>query len=362
MYRAERRTWLRWAQTAAAVICAPLIWNGCGKTSAGAGSGETHFLELCDAKCDADFECLCGVCTIACTSDDACIRIRSDARCIPSDCGAERVCGLPCVGDHCATADAGTRDGGNFPNNDAASDLDAHSDRGVPPSTANDAEDAACTTSDGSSCYRPACLSAYSTCTLADTCAVANCGGFTFDESGCVRAKCQSDADCSPDERCALVSPDDMSCYEGDAGECICVTSQVYFLDWRCEPESIAGPRGEFQQLEIVEAASFTGSTGISSWTVTPDGHVEFSKNGVAGSAELTSLDHEDVLNPLVEGSALRVAMRDGIQCDPPPTDIEVTFRLQLSTQTLEHDETGCALVGPDNNVFSQLYQLVKRY
>jgi hypothetical protein len=49
--------------------------GGCGKaTSAPALGGETHWLEHCDggAACGPGLECVCGVCTTACTEDASC--------------------------------------------------------------------------------------------------------------------------------------------------------------------------------------------------------------------------------------------------------------------------------------------------
>src|SRR5262245_11898642 len=40
----------------------------CGQTT-GPGSGETHFLQRCEATCPGDYQCLCGVCTKPCEAD-----------------------------------------------------------------------------------------------------------------------------------------------------------------------------------------------------------------------------------------------------------------------------------------------------
>lgn len=70
--------------------------------------GETHFLRWCGpegAECGPGLLCLCGVCTRACSEQDACGAF-PDAACVPigsmSACGEEQepgVCDVPCAND-----------------------------------------------------------------------------------------------------------------------------------------------------------------------------------------------------------------------------------------------------------------------
>jgi hypothetical protein len=208
-------------------------------------------------------------------------------------------------------------------------------------------------------------------CSRSDFCDIADCGGLYIDENGCRRIDCQSDVDCAVDERCTslVIGPytgllNNFCGYASPDGTCWCppTSPPPQVVTW-CDPETIAGPRGDFQQLDIVEATGPCppGETCSSSWTITPDGHVDFSKNGVIGSANLSTADRDLVLQE-VDSPELRVGLRDGPTCDPPPTDVGVTFRLQLSTETLERDVTGCAISGPSGNVFELLFDLAQRY
>lgn len=76
------------ATTKSALLMALLLSAGVLSAASGCGEatnkprtaeGETHWLEVCgaNADCDADYECLCGVCTQPCT--DTC---SGDARCV----------------------------------------------------------------------------------------------------------------------------------------------------------------------------------------------------------------------------------------------------------------------------------------
>jgi hypothetical protein len=75
----------------------------------------TNWLERCDAAadCEGAGDCLCGVCTISCTSNAQCSAVGQDVRCTAADeasCGA----GAPdsiCLGEPSSRADASTSNG-----------------------------------------------------------------------------------------------------------------------------------------------------------------------------------------------------------------------------------------------------------
>jgi len=69
-----------------------------------------------------------------------------------------------------------------------------------------------------------------------------------------------------------------------------------------------------------------------------------------------------DLLHLIADGPELRAALRDGIACDPPVSDVFITFRLKFGTETLERLATGCATTGPSGNVFQRLFQLLSTY
>src|SRR6185295_8702123 len=80
----------------------------CFKSSPRVGS-ETHFMQLCSSdSCGAGLSCICGVCTAACKSDDACKDLADGASCESTDadstaCGEStppaRVCDARCGRD-----------------------------------------------------------------------------------------------------------------------------------------------------------------------------------------------------------------------------------------------------------------------
>ncbi len=79
-----------------------LGWSGCG-TATTSSSGETHFLMGCVGGCEEGFECLCGVCTLACDDDAACSGVAPRASCVEAAadvCGGEAsVCDQQCESD-----------------------------------------------------------------------------------------------------------------------------------------------------------------------------------------------------------------------------------------------------------------------
>lgn len=57
---------------------------GCGSSrTEPQTSTETHFLRYCDGDCGRDFDCVCGVCTRACTGTLDCSDLTSNTQCVP---------------------------------------------------------------------------------------------------------------------------------------------------------------------------------------------------------------------------------------------------------------------------------------
>lgn len=214
---------------------------------------------------------------------------------------------------------------------------------------------------DFNTCDRPP----LSTCRPPDMCEVRDCGGLEYDENGCHRAGCQTDGNCTESERCvALPCVDSSACaYAATSGICQCGGPAICLSGNTCNPVSAVGPRGEWQRFEVHQGAGpcAPGESCTWTWTVTPDGRVDFDKNGMTGSAVLSDNDQMD-LERLIDGPELRVALRDGIQCDGPPTDVGVDLRLVLPMQTLDREATGCAISGPEGNILQRVFQLVTAY
>lgn len=72
-------------------------------TSSPSVSGESHFLTPCvdSDECAAGLECLCGLCTVACETDETCAAAVTGAHCVdPAACeGGARICILGCETD-----------------------------------------------------------------------------------------------------------------------------------------------------------------------------------------------------------------------------------------------------------------------
>jgi hypothetical protein len=299
----------RWFRIGALAIAAPL-WACSGRTQT---SGETHFL-ACSTNTDCAvlgtaFECQAGECRDT----------------TPGDGGSTGAGG---------STDAGGSTGTGGTSGDAASDFEVCGTHGPP-----------------------------STCNLADTCKSLGCGGLEFDENACRRADCAMDGDCPADQRCvALECGSALSCAYSDQGMCNCSGLTICLAGHACNPVGTVGPRGTWQQIEILQGAGPcpAGQPCTWTWTVAPDGTVSANKNGTASEAQLSDVDLGE-LRKMIEGPELRPGLRDGFTCDAPPTDTSLSIRLVMDTATLEHEATGC-MVGPDGNVAQRVFQLVTKY
>jgi hypothetical protein len=205
----------------------------------------------------------------------------------------------------------------------------------------------------------------WSNCPRSKMCEVQDCGGLQFDQQGCARMYCESDNDCRDDERCIMFDcPFAGYCQADRNGDCHCAAITLCTASGRCNPVASVGPRGGWQNLQIdsgVEGFCAPDDNCFQRWTITPDGQIDYDKFGVTGTATLSE-EHRTTLERAIDGPELRVAMRDGIECDPPPLDVGVIVTLVLDGQTFERDVTGCVESGPEGNVFWWLFQIATSY
>ncbi len=211
-------------------------------------------------------------------------------------------------------------------------------------------------------CERPP----MSTCSRSDMCEVRDCGGLQIDDQGCMRASCESDGDCKDDERCiAIDCLDDSWCESDPNGRCQCFTTiDACVRGGVCNPVQTVGPRGEWERLEIIEGPVVfcpPEENCEERRTITPDGRIEFDKYGETGSTTVSEA-HLAILERAIDGPELRVALRDGIECDEPLDGYGVRLYLELDSQTLERTIHDCAIAGPEGNIFWSLYQIVTSY
>jgi hypothetical protein len=104
-----------WARLSALTAVLGLLFapsSGCGSRTSELTGGETHWLSACDAQksCGDGLACICGRCSISCSSDTVCRELAPLAACLPTEkvtdtegCGnpERRICG------ELAEADAG---------------------------------------------------------------------------------------------------------------------------------------------------------------------------------------------------------------------------------------------------------------
>jgi hypothetical protein len=194
-------------------------------------------------------------------------------------------------------------------------------------------------------------------------CEQLDCGGFDYFEDGCARTRCEGDGDCAADERCTTNECGTTTgpCYTGSSG-CECAFGPPVCLETHvCHPVTTVGPRGDWVRLQVQLGTGPCGQDDCSStWTFAPDGSVAFVKRGTPGSATLDS-GRMSELEAIIDGRDLRPALRDGLTCGPPPTDVGVSVALVLTGETLSRDVTGCA-ISAQGNVLQRIYQMALQY
>lgn len=128
----------------------------CQRASTPSTGGETHFLRLCadddPTSCGPDLTCVCNVCTVPCTSDDACSGLggavcaeRSDSSC--GSASQVRACEVECrEDDDCSSLSAQHRcdDGACRASQGASSPPPDAAPSPPPPDPASDAATDAC--------------------------------------------------------------------------------------------------------------------------------------------------------------------------------------------------------------------------
>jgi hypothetical protein len=201
-------------------------------------------------------------------------------------------------------------------------------------------------------------------CNREDTCKSIRCGSVEFESNGCMRTMCSSDADCTSTDRCVFLNCESTSscAYSGD-GTCACGGPLPCIHAHFCNATDGAGPRGDWTALEFDQGSGPCppGQDCTATWRLTPDGHLAMSKFGTVSSATVDSLLLDAIVG-IIDGPDLRSSLRDGFTCDPPPTDVGWSMKLELSTGPLQNDVTGCLTTGPDGNLAKQVFDYLKNY
>lgn len=225
----------------------------------------------------------------------------------------------------------------------------------------------------GSECATPG------SCTLAAACNVVDCGTAVFDDNACVRPSCENDNGCPGDERCTAVwLSKHYECVQ-DGARCECEAGLGLFPINVCSPVSIAGARGEWQELVVSEEVN--GDSTV--LTFMPDGIVTIEQHSLATGATVPStaqLSAEDLdtLTRQINGPVLRVKLAEPEACPstpapcPSPGCMDYIVNLYLddtngaggtsATPTLTKNVTGCLNPPAEVVEFRDLIDLVGRY
>src|SRR5262249_52826786 len=157
------------------------------------------------------------------------------------------------------------------------------------------------------------------------------------------------DGDCAAEERCTSVRcTNTTTCAYDSKGDCMCGGPTICGTNSFCNPTSKVGQAGNWVTLTVNRGSGPCppGEVCSSFRTVAADGTFTGRDSATPVSGSLDDLDLME-LKHLVNGPDFRNALKDGIPCDQPPTDIGIDMKLELSTGTLEREVTGCVLTGP---------------
>jgi len=79
----NRKWCLREIRTLAPLLLGWWLIFSCSTPQISQEGSETHFLTSCDATCADGMQCICGVCTQACTRQSDCASLSGAASCAP---------------------------------------------------------------------------------------------------------------------------------------------------------------------------------------------------------------------------------------------------------------------------------------
>jgi hypothetical protein len=99
----------------------------------------------------------------------------------------------------------------------------------------------------------------------------------------------------------------------------------------------------------------------MSSWAVSPEGHIAKTREGDAGVVQMTPSDWIE-LDSIVSSRAFLDGMTNGFVCDQPPTDVSVSLRLDRDGASQTQAVTGCVFSGPSGNLPRRVNELVVKY
>ncbi len=200
-----------------------------------------------------------------------------------------------------------------------------------------------------------------SLCSMESTCERLGCGGFEFDEAGCGRKACETDANCSAEERCTAGEFAPRSCMPSSDGTCTCSGLDMILYGSLCNPVSVAGPRGAWQRVTISESGSVCEPPGCAhTWTLTPDGAIAKTEDDTALPAAQTDEISLQEMELIIDGLELRPWLESGGDCSVV-MDWGATLTVELEGTTLRADVSGCVLAEADNAAV-QLYAMITQF
>ena len=197
-----------------------------------------------------------------------------------------------------------------------------------------------------SSCLYGACDSPpNSTCGAASTCDVLSCGGVVYDQQGCRRAHCVTQADCSGGTRCVQLECGDSTYCNFTLDTCSCLSLDGCGPDARCAPEELVGPAGAWRTLTIVSIGSECPTLCMETVSMNADGSgtYESTEEGIGPESFLLETEQLESLSLVVDGPELRAVLNGQQACPLAPQDATTRMTLELEDRTLEATVSGCA-------------------
>jgi hypothetical protein len=122
-------------------------------------------------------------------------------------------------------------------------------------------------------------------------------------------------------------------------------------------------PVGPWRKLTITNAYGPCppNRSCTSTWSVTPDGHVESNRLGDAGASQMTPADLS-ALDSILTSAAFVEGMKNGFSCGPPVTDVFASFQLEIGAASLRQDVESCIFPLTPTNPPRRVNDLVTKY
>ncbi len=157
-----------------------------------------------------------------------------------------------------------------------------------------------------------------------------------YDARGCLKASCETDDNCKPDERCVKGVGWVPQCTFDSNGACNCGSGWSAAFDPAvCVDVASAGPRGPWQRYRAED-----GQRGVI-WELLPDGTLFITTNGVVKETKVDAIDLA-YLDRELNNYGIRAGAQNGFICPVSGSGVPGNITLEVAGKSYARDVSGC--------------------